>query len=354
LKTKKIQINERSIGAKYPPYIVAEISANHNGNLHRALDFISMSKKMGADAVKLQTYTADSMTINSDKSDFQIKAGLWEGYNLYELYELAQTPYHWHKTMFDYASKIGITCFSTPFDESAVDFLEDLNSPAYKIASFEAVDLNLISYVAQTKKPVIISTGMANLIEIEEAVETAQENGCEDLILLHCISSYPAPVDQSNLLTIVDLSKRFKVLTGLSDHTLGTAVSVASIALGACLIEKHVTMSRNDKGVDSEFSLEPHELKTLCSDTNDAWKSLGVAGYDRKSVEENSIKFRRSLYAVKDIQIGEKFTEKNIKRIRPGFGLSPKYFDKVIGRRASVSIKKGEPIIWSLVDNGIL
>jgi len=351
LKAKKVQINGRSIGVDYPPYIVAEISANHNGNLQRALDIISMAKEMGADAIKLQTYTAESLTIDSDRPDFKIKGGLWDGYTLYELYDWAKTPYSWHKTMFDHAAKLGITCFSTPFDESAVDFLEDLNVPAYKIASFEAVDLNLIKYVAQTKKPIIISTGMANLLEIEEAVETAKENGCEDLILLHCISGYPSPVGQSNLLTIPDLSRRFKIITGLSDHTLGTAVSVASVALGASLIEKHVTMSRDDKGADSEFSLEPNELKSLCSDTRDAWKSLGVAGYERKPVEQNSMRFRRSLYAVKDIEIGEQFTKENIRRIRPGFGLSPKYFDKVIGRSASVSIKKGQPINWSLMDN---
>ena len=350
MRVNKIQIDGRSIGSDYPPYIVAEISANHNGNLERALDIISMAKAMGADAIKLQTYTADSLTIDSDQPDFQIQGGLWDGYSLYELYEWAQTPYSWHKVMFNHAAKLGITCFSTPFDESAVDFLEDLNAPAYKIASFEAIDLNLISYAAQTRKPMIISTGMANLTEIEEAVETVRESGCTDLILLHCISSYPAPVDQSNLLTIPDLSKRFKVITGLSDHTLGTAVAVASIALGASMIEKHVTMSRNEKGADSEFSLEPNELRCLCDDTMDAWKSLGVAGYDRKIAEQDSLKFRRSLYAVKNIAAGELITKENIRRIRPGFGLPPKYFDKVIGRKARVSILKGQPLDWSLMD----
>jgi len=338
---RELRIAGRKIGRIFPPYIIAEISANHNGDLNRAMQTIEMAKSCGADAVKIQTYTADTMTVDCDKEDFQIHGGLWDGYNLYKLYEWAQTPYEWHKPIFDHARKIGITLFSTPFDETAVDLLEDLNVPAYKIASFEAVDLPLIEYVAQTGKPMIISTGMANLEEITEAVETARQAGCKDLILLHCISSYPAPVEQSNLRTIPDLAERFNVISGLSDHTLGTTVSVASIALGASIIEKHVTLSREDKGPDSEFSLEPRELEKLCSKSKDVWLALGEAGFERKPSEESSVKFRRSIYVVKDIKAGEMFTEKNIRRIRPGFGLEPKHFKSVLGKSASCDIGAG-------------
>ncbi len=272
---KRISILGREIGLSFPPYIIAEMSANHNGDIERAKKTISMAQAMGADAVKMQTYTADTITIDCDSEDFQIHGGLWDGYNLYRLYKWAETPFAWHKPLFDHARKVGITLFSTPFDESAVDLLEDLNAPAYKIASFEAVDLPLIKYVAQTGKPMIISTGMANQEEIQEAVDAARESGCSDLVLLHCISSYPAPIEESNLRTIPDLAQRYDVVAGLSDHTLGTTVAVASIALGACVIEKHVTLSRNDKGPDSEFSLEPEELQILCRSTKDAWLSLG-------------------------------------------------------------------------------
>jgi len=302
---------------------------------------------MGADAIKLQTYTADTLTINCGNEDFQIHGGLWNGYSLYELYEWAHTPLEWHKLMFDHARKVGITCFSTPFDEAAVDFLEDLNVPAYKISSFEAVDLPLIRYVAQTKKPMIISTGMADFEEISEAVVTARENGCKELVLLHCISGYPAPIEQSNLKTIPDIANRLDVICGLSDHTLGTAVSVASVALGACVIEKHVTKSRDEKGADSEFSLEPDELRCLCEDTKISWAAIGEAGYERKPVEEDSIKFRRSIYVVKDIEAGEMLTPDNIRRIRPGFGLLPKYYESLLGRVAAVSLKRGQALNWS-------
>jgi pseudaminic acid synthase len=341
-----IEIDGRKIGANYPPYVIAELSANHNGNLEHALSIIDMAKAMGSDAIKLQTYTADTMTIECDNEDFQIHGGLWDGYNLHDLYKWAQTPYEWHKVMFEHARKIGITCFSTPFDETAVDLLEDLNTSAYKIASFEAIDLPLIRYVAQTKKPLIISTGMANLDEITEAVETAREAGARDLILLHCISGYPAPIEQSNLLTIADLSKRFNVITGLSDHTMGTTASVASVALGANVIEKHVTLDRSDKGPDSEFSLEPGELKKLCLESKDAWRALGKAGYECKPVEDENIKFRRSIYVVKDIKAGEKLTKDNVRRIRPGFGLLPKYFSEVMGETANSNISKGTALKW--------
>ena len=336
-----IKIDGRKIGPDFPPYIIAELSANHNGNLERALQTIEMAKNMGADAIKLQTYTADTLTIDCDKEDFQISEGLWNGYNLYSLYEWAHTPYEWHKSMFDHARKLGITCFSTPFDESAVDLLENLNAPAYKIASFEAVDLPLIQYVAQTRKPMIISTGMANLDEINEAVETARDSGCKDIVLLHCISSYPAPVEQSNLRTINDLASRFGVVSGLSDHTLGTTVATTSVALGASIIEKHVTLNRQDKGPDSDFSLEPSELNRLCKDVKDAWLALGEAGYERKPAEEQNMKFRRSLYIVKDIKEGEILTPEHVRRIRPGFGLAPKYYNEVLGKRVNHDLERG-------------
>ncbi|MBT6007696.1 MAG: pseudaminic acid synthase [Rhodobacterales bacterium] len=347
---KTISIDGRKIGLDYSPYVIAELSANHNGDLNRALKTIDMAKAMGADAIKLQTYTADTMTIDCDKDDFQVHGGLWDGYSLHRLYQWAQTPFEWHKTMFDHARKIGITCFSTPFDETAVDLLEELNAPAYKIASFEAIDLPLIRYVAKTGKPMIISTGMANLDEITEAVEAARDGGCNDLILLHCISGYPAPVEQSNLRTIPDLEKRFNVVSGLSDHTLGTTVSIASIALGACVIEKHVTLNRADKGPDSEFSLEPDELKRLCDDSKIAWSALGAAGYSKKPVEEASLIFRRSIYVVEDIKAGEALTERNVRRIRPGFGLPPKYFEKILGQVAKVDIERGTALQWEYIE----
>lgn len=344
-----MKINNRTISNTLPPYIIAELSANHNGSIERAFQSIKVAKEAGADAVKIQTYTADTMTIPCDNEEFQIKGGLWDGYNLYDLYKEAQTPYEWHKPLFDYAKKIGITIFSTPFDNTAVDLLEDLNTPAYKIASFEITDLPLIKTVAQTKKPMIMSTGMANLDEISEAVEIAKENGCKDLVLLHCISSYPAPYDQSNLNTIPDLAKRFGVLTGLSDHTMGTTVATTSVALGACLIEKHFTLSRQDKGPDSEFSLEPNELKQLCIDTKIAHQSLGVAGYELKNTEKSGLKFRRSLYCVKTIKKGEKITKDNIRSIRPGMGLSPKYYEKILGKIAKQDIAYGTPILLDLI-----
>jgi len=347
---KMIEIDGRKIGSSMPPYIIAELSANHNGDLDRALKTIEMAKAMGADAIKLQTYTADTMTINCDKEDFQIRSGLWDGYDLYRLYQWAHTPFDWHKTMFDHARKHRITCFSTPFDETAVDLLEDLNAPAYKIASFETIDLELIKYVAQTRKPMIISSGMANLEEITEAVETAQQAGCENVILLHCISGYPSPVDQSNLLTIPDMANRYKVIPGLSDHTLGTAVSVAAVALGACVIEKHVTLNRDEPGADSEFSLEPSELRILCQDTNVAWQSLGKAGYERKPVEEENLKFRRSIYVVKDIDAGELLTADNTRRIRPGFGLPPKFINDVLGKKAKINIERGTALKWEYIE----
>jgi len=345
-----IKIKDRLIGENHPPYIIAELSANHNGSLERALKTIKMAKSMGADAVKFQTYTPDTLTIDSDKEDFRIKGGLWDGFTLYELYKSAFTPFEWHEEMFNYAQSVGITCFSTAFDESAVDLLEDLNTPAYKVASFEIIDLPLIQYIASTKKPMIISTGMANKEEIQEAVDVARENGNNELILLHCISGYPTPVEQSNLMTIPDMRNCFSLPVGLSDHTLGIEVSIASIALGASVIEKHVTLDASDKGPDSEFSLEPDELNSLCIKCKSAWEALGSAGYERKPVEKDNIKFRRSIYVVRDIDSGEVLTKENIRRIRPGYGLPPKYFNELIGKRVKSRIEKGTPLDWDMLE----
>jgi N-acetylneuraminate synthase len=347
---RTITIDGRKIGQNYPPYVVAELSANHNGILQKALDTISEAKKCGSDAIKLQTYSADTITIDCDTEDFCIKGGLWDGYKLYDLYKKAQTPFEWHKAMFLHARKIGITCFSTPFDETAVDLLEDLNVPAYKVASFEATDLPLIRYIASTQKPLIMSTGMANLGEIEEMVQVARDAGCKDLILLHCISSYPAPIEQSNLLTIPDMRQKLGVQIGLSDHTVTNIASVVSVAFGATLIEKHFILDRNDKGPDSEFSIEPKELKALCKETKDAWLSLGKAGYEKKPAEEANIKFRRSVYFVKDIKAGEIITQANIRRIRPGFGLPPKLEEQLIGKKVKTDIKAGTATSWDLID----
>lgn len=347
---KHITINGRKIGQGYSPYVVAELSANHNGILQKALDTISKAKQCGADAIKLQTYSADTMTIDCDAEDFYIRGGLWDGYKLYDLYKEAQTPFEWHKPMFEYAKKIGITCFSTPFDETAVDLLEDMNVPAYKIASFEAIDLPLVKYVASTKKPMIMSTGLANLEEIGEMVATAKDAGCNEMILLHCISSYPAPIDQSNLLTIPDLRKKFGIQVGLSDHTISNTASIVSTALGATLIEKHFILDRNDKGPDSEFSIEPNDLKALCTETKDAWLSLGTAGYERKPAEEASLKYRRSVYFVKNMKAGEIIEKKHIRRIRPGFGLPPKFEEQLIGKKVNRDIDFGTASNWELID----
>ena len=341
-------INGRSIGTDDPPFIIAELSANHNGSLERALKTIDAAQRCGADAVKLQTYTADTMTIDSDASEFMIEGGLWDGYKLYDLYKWAETPYEWHEAMFEHASKRGITLFSTPFDETAVDLLESLNTPAYKIASFEIIDLPLIEYVANTGKPMIISTGMASEAEIEEAVTTARGAGCKDLVLLHCVSSYPAPIDQSNLRQMPELARRFGTLPGLSDHTLGTTASVAAVALGACLIEKHFTLSRADKGPDSEFSLEPDDLERLCTDTHDAWLAMGKAGFERQKAEAASKVFRRSIYFVRDLPAGAVVRPEDIRRIRPGYGLAPKHFDELIGRRLIRAVVRGTAASWKV------
>lgn len=343
-------INDRPIGPEQPPYIIAELSANHNGELERALKTIDAAHSCGASAIKLQTYTADTMTIDCDRPDFMVRGGLWDGYKLYDLYKWAQTPFEWHQAMFEHARKKGITVFSTPFDETAVDLLEQLDAPAYKIASFENTDLPLIRYVASTGKPMIMSTGMATEAEITEAVDAARGAGCEDLVLLHCISSYPAPMDQANIRQMPELARRFQTIPGLSDHTIGTTASVAAVALGACVIEKHFTLSRADKGPDSEFSIEPDELKCLCKDTHDAWLALGQVGYQRQSAEEGSKVFRRSVYFVRDLPAGAVVGVGDIRRIRPGMGLPPKYFDSLIGRRLKSGVNRGTATSWELFD----
>jgi pseudaminic acid synthase len=344
-----MKINNRKIGLDERPYVIAEMSANHNGDIDNAYKIIDIAKASGADAVKLQTYKPDTITMDMRTPDFMIEGGLWDGQNLYELYEEAFTPWEWHQSLFDYAKKVGITIFSSPFDNTAVDLLEELNTPAYKIASFEAVDLPLIKYVAQTGKPMIISTGMADEQEIQEAIEAAREGGCKELAILHCVSSYPAPAGDYNLRTLVDMQQKFGLITGLSDHTIDNTTAISSVALGASIIEKHVTLDRNGGGPDDSFSLESEELRQLCVSAKTAWEALGEVDYGLKSSEQGSVKFRRSLYAIKDIKVGEVITSEHIKSIRPGFGLPPKYYNYVIGRTARIDIERGSPLDWSFL-----
>jgi N-acetylneuraminate synthase len=338
-KIQSVSIAGRRIAADEPPYVIAELSANHNGQLDTALRIIEEAKKAGADAVKLQTYTADTITLDCDSEEFQIHGGLWDGKTLYELYQEAHMPWDWHKPLFEYARKLGITIFSSPFDNTAVDLLEDLNTPAYKIASFEAIDLPLIKYVASTGKPMIISTGMADAEEIQEAIDAAREGGCKELALLHCVSGYPAPAEDYNLRTISDMIERFGLVTGLSDHTLDNTTAIASVAMGASIIEKHFTLDRNGGGPDDSFSLEPTELAALCRDSKTAWAAMGRVDYGRKFSEQGNVKFRRSLYFVKDLKAGDVITEDAVRSVRPGFGLSPKYIAKVIGKKVKLDIK---------------
>ena len=341
--TNKISIAGRDIGEAFAPYIIAEMSANHNGDLDSALQIVEQAKKAGADAVKMQTYTPDTITLKSNGPDFQITEGLWAGRSLYELYEWAHTPWEWHQPLFDRARELDITIFSTPFDNTAVDLLEDLCVPAYKIASFEAVDLSLIKYVASTRKPMIISTGMANDDEIADAVETAREGGCKEVAVLHCVSGYPAPAEDYNLRTIPNMIQRYGLVTGLSDHTLGITTAVAGVALGAAIIEKHFTLDRSGGGPDDSFSLEPSELRQLCSAALSAWRSLGDVDYATKPSEKSNIKFRRSLYFVKDLKAGEIVTASAVRSVRPGYGLPPKYLERIIGSRVISDVEQYQP-----------
>ena len=341
---KEIKIDGRSIGAAYAPYIIAEISANHNGSIETAKKIIVEAKRAGADAVKLQTYTPDTITLNSDSEDFRIQGGLWDGRTLYDLYQEAYMPWEWHKPLFDYAREQGITIFSSPFDNTAVDLLEDLNAPAYKIASFEAVDLPLIKYVASTGKPMIISTGMADADEIQEAIDAARSGGCKELVILRCVSGYPAAAEDYNLRTIPDMLDRFGVLVGLSDHTLDNTTAIASVAMGACVIEKHFTLDRSGGGPDDSFSLEPTELAELCRGVRVAWGSLGKVNYGLKSGEIGNAKFRRSLYFVQSLKAGDEVSSDSVRSVRPGYGLPPKMLDKIIGRRLVRDVRENTPV----------
>jgi N-acetylneuraminate synthase len=334
-----ININSRLISENEPPYIIAEMSANHNGSIENAFKIIAEAKKNGADAVKLQTYTADTITLNSDAPEFKINGGLWNGRTLYDLYQEAQMPWEWHKPLFEFAKQEGITIFSSPFDFTAVDLLESLDAPAYKIASFEAVDIPLIKYVAQTGKPMIISTGMADKNEIQEAIDAARSNGCKQLAILHCVSGYPAPADEYNLATIPDMAKRYNVLTGLSDHTLDNTTAIASVVLGARIIEKHFTLNRNGGGPDDSFSLEPQDLKNLCNSARTAWEAIGQVNYARTSSEQGNVQFRRSIYFIKDMFAGDIIDESCIRSVRPGLGLAPKYWDEILGKKVKGNIK---------------
>jgi pseudaminic acid synthase len=347
---KGISIAGRRIAADEPPFVIAELSANHNGSLSTALRIVEEAKRAGADAVKLQTYRPDTITLRSQDESFMIRGGLWDGRSLYDLYEQAHMPWDWHEPLFRLASELGIILFSSPFDATAVDLLEELGAPAYKIASFEAVDLPLIRYVASTGKPMIISTGMADAMEISEAVAAAEDGGCRELALLHCVSGYPALSREYNLRTIIDMKARFGKVIGLSDHTLDNTTAITSVALGASIIEKHFTLDRNGGGPDDSFSLEPRDLRELCVGVRTAWEALGSVSYARTESERGNVKFRRSLYFVRDLRAGEIIGVDSVRSVRPGFGLAPKFLAQVIGRRLKTDVRDAQPVTWEVLE----
>jgi N-acetylneuraminate synthase len=345
----EIEIAGRKVGPAHEPFVICELSGNHNGSLDRALEMIDAAAATGCDAVKIQTYTADTITMDVDRPEFRIHGGLWDGRSLYELYQEAQTPYEWHAALFERAAARGVILFSSPFDESAVDLLAGLGAPAYKIASFEAVDLPLIRYAAARGKPLIISTGMANLAEMQAARDAALQAGAPGVVLLHCVSSYPATFADANVRTVADMAGRFGCPIGLSDHTPGSAASVAAIAMGACVIEKHFTLARADGGPDAAFSLEPAEFAALVADCKNAWRALGAPHYDLLGSERANAQFRRSLYVAADVRAGEALSRANVRSIRPGAGLPPGELERVLGRPAARDLKRGEPLEWGMV-----
>lgn len=344
-----ISIAERRIGPDEPPFVIAEMSANHNGSLERAFAIMEAAKSAGADAMKIQTYTADTITIDCNGRGFTIQGGLWDGNTLYDLYKKAHTPWDWHPALFKKGRELGLIVFSSPFDDTAVDLLEDCEAPAYKIASFELVDLPLIRKCAATGKPLIMSTGMACLDEIAEAIVAARSAGATDIALLHCTSGYPTPPEDSDLRTIPHLAQAFGLVTGLSDHTPGIGAPIAAIALGASIIEKHFTLARSDGGPDAEFSLESGELTSLCENAALAWKALGRVRYEKTESEKGNAQFRRSLYIVQDMKAGEVLEPGNLRSIRPGFGLPPKFYDLLLGKRVNCDASRGTPMSWDLI-----
>lgn len=345
----EIEIAGRKVGPAHEPFVICELSGNHNGSLERALTMIDAAAATGCDAIKIQSYTADTITMDVDRPEFRIHGGLWDGRSLYELYQEAQTPFEWHAALFERARQRGVILFSSPFDETAVDLLAGLDAPAYKIASFEAVDLPLIRYAARQGRPLIISTGMANLAEMEAAKDAALSAGAAGVVLLHCVSSYPADLCDANVRTVADMAARFGCPIGLSDHTHGTAASVAAVALGACVIEKHFTLARADGGPDAAFSLEPAEFTALVRECKDAWKALGAAQYDVLGSERGNLSFRRSLYVTADVKAGQPLSPSNVRSIRPGNGLPPAELEKVLGRPAARDLKRGEPLAWDML-----
>jgi len=346
-----MKIADRLIGADHPPYVIAEMSGNHNGDIERAKKLILAAKNAGADAVKLQTYTADTITIPCDRPEFQITSGLWQGRSLHELYDEAHTPWEWHAPLFAYAKDVGITVFSSPFDPTAVDFLEELDAPAYKVASPEVIDWGLLKKIASTGKPVIISSGMATDQEMIEAINVLKEAGCQDIVALHCISAYPTPLDQANLKRITHLKDILNVNTGLSDHSMGLTAAAAAVSMGACVVEKHFTLTRADGGVDSAFSLEEHELADLCKTLKEIHGALGSAGTELAQAEAATRQFRRSLYFVQSLQKGDIVTSENVRSIRPGMGLLPRYLDDIMGKKVNKDIDFGTPTDWSFFDD---